>query len=258
MVEGAFFSFIPNSVCGIRIQIHMASVATDAGFTVWGIDQTPYGPVELPTLVSWVKDERVTADTWLFVAKTGAWQKAADVEELQIFFRKKREAAAIAADPLEAVTGVDPRALRRIKILAGMTDEQLDRFAQFAEVEKIPQWSVIVKQGDPGDTMYLILQGELRVRINVAGKETILATLNAGEFFGDISLFDNGPRSADVVANTESVVVKISASAFSELAKEAPETATPFLLAIGRTLTARIRADNKRYGDSVKFARAAA
>ena len=41
------------------------------------------------------------------------------------------------------------------------------------------------------------------------------------------------------------------------IAKAAPEIATPFLLAIGRTLTARIRADNKRYGDSVKFSRAA-
>jgi len=105
--------------------------------------------------------------------------------------------------------------------------------------------------------MYFILEGELRVRINVMGKETILATLGAGDFFGDIALFDQGPRSADVVANANSVVVKISARAFNELAKAAPEIATPFLLAIGRTLTARIRADNKRYGDSVKFSHAA-
>jgi CRP-like cAMP-binding protein len=105
--------------------------------------------------------------------------------------------------------------------------------------------------------MYLILEGELRVRIEVAGRETILATLGAGEFFGDIALFDQGPRSADVVANAESLLLKISAKAFSGLAKEAPEIATPFLLAIGKTLTARIRADNKRYGDSVRFARAA-
>ena len=66
--------------------IGMASVAT-ADFIVWGVDQTPYGPVELPTLVSWIKDERVTADTWLFVGKTGDWQKAAQVPELQMFFR---------------------------------------------------------------------------------------------------------------------------------------------------------------------------
>ena len=89
---------------------------------------------------------------------------------------------------------------------------------------------------------------------NVKGKETILATLGAGEFFGDISLFDQGPRSADVVANTDSTVLKISSSAFEQLAKAAPELATPFLRAIGKTLSARIRADNKRYGDSVTLA----
>jgi CRP-like cAMP-binding protein len=122
------------------------------------------------------------------------------------------------------------------------------------QVEKVPQWTVIVKQGDPGDSMYLILQGELRVRINVAGKETILATLGPGEFFGDISLFDHGPRSADVVANAESMVLKITAKAVEELSKTAPELATPFLRNIGQTLSARIRADNKRLSDSVRVA----
>jgi hypothetical protein len=241
---------------GIGIRIAMATVAATTDFIVWGIDQTPYGPVELPTLVSWVRDERVTADTWIFVGKNNCWQKAGEISELQMFFRARRSNGHPAAVAMEAVTGVDPRALRRVKILAGMSEEQLERFAAFMEVEKVPQWSVIVKQGERGDTMYLILQGELRVRINLHGKETILTTLNVGEFFGDISLFDQGPRSADVVANTDALLLKVSSSAIEQLAKEAPQIATPFLLAIGKTLTARIRADNKRYGDSVKFARA--
>jgi CRP/FNR family cyclic AMP-dependent transcriptional regulator len=235
----------------------MAAVSTEAGYIVWGIDQAAYGPVELPTLVSWVKDERVTADTWIYAAQNGSWQKAAHVPELQMFFRSKGDGTSPGTPALTNPRGIDPRALRRIKILGGMTDDQLDRFAQFVEVEKVPQWSVIVKQGDPGDTMYFILEGELRVRINVLGNESILATLGAGDFFGDISLFDHGPRSADVVANSDSLVVKISTAAFERLAEEAPEIATPFLRAVGRTLSARIRSDNKRYGDSVKFARTA-
>lgn len=232
----------------------MASVATSTDFIVWGIDQTPYGPIELPTLVSWIKDDRVTADTWVYAGKTSAWQKASQIPELQMFFRPR---AGGAKASVETITGIDPRALRRVKILANMTDDQLERFTQYMEAEQVPQWAQIVKQGDRGDTMYLILQGELRVRINVAGKETILTTLTTGEFFGDISLFDQGPRSADVVANADSIVVKLSATSFERLAEEAPDIATPFLLAIGKTLTARIRADNKRYGDSVKFSRAA-
>jgi hypothetical protein len=235
----------------------MAAVSTDAGFIVWGIDQTPYGPVELPTLVDWVKDERVTSDTWIYAANSASWQKAGELPELQMFFRSKGRQSAKEAVALSSPRGLDPRALRRVKILAGMSDDQLERFAQFVEVERIPQWTVVVKQGDPGEAMYFILDGELRVRMNVMGNETILATLSAGDFFGDVSLFDHGPRSADVIANTDSTVIKISAAAFDELAKAAPEIATPFLRAVGRTLSARIRTDNKRYGDSVKFARAA-
>ena len=67
-----------------------AEDATD--FTVWGIDQTAYGPVELPELVSWVQGERVTAETWVYDAKNAAWQKASQVPELQMFFRPRRPA----------------------------------------------------------------------------------------------------------------------------------------------------------------------
>jgi len=80
---------------------------------------------------------------------------------------------------------------------------------------------------------------------------------SAGDFFGDVSLFDHGPRSTDVFANSDSLVVRISAAAFDKLAKEAPEMATPLLRAVGRALSARIITDNNRYGDSVKFNRAA-
>jgi hypothetical protein len=233
----------------------MASSTNRTDFIVWGEDQAPYGPVELPTLVSWVKDERVTADTWVFVEKDTAWEKASDLPELQMFFRKKAAPGAATNSALASPRGISSGALRRIKILGALSDEQLDRFAQFVQVEKVPPWKVIVKQGEPGDSMYFILEGELRVRMDVMGKETILATLGPGEFFGDISLFDHGPRSADVVSNTDSLLVKFSTESLETLAREAPDLATPFLRAVGKTLTARIRADNKRYGDSVKFNR---
>ncbi|HYV30079.1 MAG TPA: cyclic nucleotide-binding domain-containing protein, partial [Candidatus Binatia bacterium] len=121
----------------------------------------------------------------------------------------------------------------------------------------VKQWTEIVGQGQHGDAMYLVLEGELRVRLMIGGKETILVTLSAGEFFGEISLFDHGPRSADVVANTDSLLLKIPASKFEKLLTQAPDLAAPFLFAMAKTLTARIRADNKRYRDSIHLARAA-
>jgi len=227
-------------------------------FFIWGIDHATYGPVELPTLVEWVKDERVLADTWVFVQRDAAWRRAAGLPELQMFFRSKSGVVAVARSAETAPVGFKPGALRRVKILAAFSDAQLEHLAQFIETQRVPQWSVIVRQGDHGDTMFLILDGELRARMMVGEKETILATFGPGEFFGDISLFDHGPRSADVVANADSTVVKISAVAFEKLSRDAPELAAPFLTATVKTLAARIRADNKRLRDSVSFAAASA
>jgi len=231
----------------------MASASPEAAFIVWGIDQTPYGPVELPTLVSWVRDERVTADTWIFAASKRSWQKAVDLPELKRIFQESNGAPTGAPATLQ---GIEASSLRRIKILAAMSDEQLARFAQFIEVEKVAPGVVVVQEGVCDDTMYLVLEGELAVRMKVLDGEATLATLGAGDFVGDISLFDQGPRTANIIASRSSVLLKISAAAFQRLSKESPDLATPFLLAIGKTLTARIRAGNRPPATSVASTRA--
>jgi len=230
------------------------SAKSNSGFIVWDIEKTAHGPVDLNTLVSWIQEKRVTAETWIFVPKVGVWQRAAQVPELLMFFKQGLDSNGAGT---ENPKGLDIRALRRLKILAGMTEEQLERFLDFVEVLRVPGWATIVKQGDHGDAMYLVVEGELSVRLKSAGAETILAKLSMGDFFGDISLFDHGPRSADVIADASSVLLKISAASFAELGRTAPELATPFLMAIGRTLTARIRAGNKHYAEAVQFARLA-
>ena len=230
------------------------------GFKIWAVDNVVYGPVELPTLVSWVKEERVTADTWIYSEISDAWNKGCNVPELQMFFRA--HAGGGAGRPSETnfirSLGVKPGALRRIKTFAAMDDSQLERFIGYMQVANVRQFAEVVKQGEPGDAMYLVLEGEVRVRLMVSGKETILTSLGPGEFFGEIALFDHGPRSADVVANQDSTLLKISAGDFQRLAAEAPDLTTPFLLAMGKTLTQRIRADNKRYRETLNFTRATA
>jgi len=228
-------------------------------YSIWAADNVVYGPVELPILIGWVKDERVLADTWVFDGQNDRWRKASSLPELQLFFRKKRDAAAPAAEsaPLVGKSGITPGMLRRVKALADLNDDQLARFMAFMESQSVRQWAQIVKQGDPDDGMYLVLDGELRVRLLIGGKETTLATLGPGECFGEIALFDQGPRSADVIANKESVLLKITTEAFDKLRREAPELSAPILFSISKTLAARIRADNKRIKDSVNFARAA-
>jgi hypothetical protein len=212
-------------------------------YFIWGIDYATYGPVPLPTLIEWIKDERVFADTWVYARSENVWRQAKDVADLRLEFKKPT-----APESAESVPGgrIKPGSLRRIKILAAMNDLQLAHLVQYLEPVNVLQWACVCRQGDPGDGMYLVIGGELRARLMNGDQETILATFEAGEFFGDISLFDQGPRSADVMANADSQMFKMSVANFERLLRDAPALATPFLQAAARTLAARIRADNKR------------
>jgi CRP/FNR family transcriptional regulator, cyclic AMP receptor protein len=218
---------------------HLAQPVDD--FYIWGVDDAAYGPVELATLTDWLKDGRVLPETWVFTRRTGDWRRAVEIAALKEIF----PAAAVDFATV-ASSGIKPGSLRRVKILATLSDSQLGHLVQFMEMQPVTQWSVVVKQGDRGDAMFLILEGELRARTMAGGKETILATFGPGDFFGDMSLFDHGPRSADVIANSNSTVLKLSTTAFDRLVREAPDLAAPFLQATVKTLAARIRADNKR------------
>lgn len=213
-------------------------MGTQKSYFIWGIDDSPYGPVELPILLEWISEGRVQADTWIFEQDPGQWGKAAQFPELTDHF--------INGNPNPNPSPLTPGLLRRIKILANLKDAQLAHLADFMEIEEVPQHAIVFNQGDVGDAMFLVMAGELRARTMMSGEESILATFSAGDFFGDMALFDNGPRSADVVANVDSSLLKISAVNFYRLVREAPALATPFLQATARTLASRIRADNRK------------
>jgi CRP/FNR family transcriptional regulator, cyclic AMP receptor protein len=222
-------------------------------FRSWGHDNIAYGPVELPGLVDWVRQGRVSRNTWVFREDKAEWSRAADMSELKMFFKSKSTGAGQAAP----AHGITPGSLRRIKIFADMDEPQLASFLQYMEVLKFPGGSLVVRKGDPGDAMFLLLQGEMRARAMVGGRESTLAVMGVGECFGELAVLDESPRSADVVANVESVVLKISAGALKRLFQEAPALAAPFLLALNRTITSRVRTITKRYEDSILFARTA-
>ena len=218
-------------------------------YRVWASEKIVYGPYTLPMLVEWVRQRRVQADTWIYSERKGTWSQAAAMAELKLLFDPTQSRPGQVARAVRA--GVNPDVMLHIKVLAGFNDAQLDSFVRYMEVITFEPYSVAVREGDPGDAMYLILEGELRARMIRRGKESILATLKAGDFFGEISLLDEGPRSADVVANERSILLKISTASFAKLRREAPALAEPFLHALGQILVGRLRTINKRYVDSV-------
>lgn len=223
-------------------------------FRTWGTDNISYGPMELPGLVDWVRKGRVLRNTWIFSERKGEWSRAGDMTELKVLFKSKTAGEA-QANP--AAHGITPESLRRIRILADMDERQLASFLQYVEVLKFPPNAGIFRKGEHGDAMFLVLQGEVRARSMVGGRESTLSTMGVGECVGELAVIDESPRSADVIANTECVLLKISADALKRVFKEAPALAAPFLLGLSKTITSRVRTLTKRYEDSILFARTA-
>jgi hypothetical protein len=227
-------------------------------YSVWGLDNVAYGPVDLPELTKWVMDERVSADTWIFAAEKHDWLRAAQLPELTLLFARRSSAAgATPASSSAPPDRIKAGSLRRIKILADMEEKQLESFVQFMEVVAVRQFAEVFRKGEHGDAMYLVLEGELRARVLVDKKETTLSTMTTGDFFGEISLLDEGPRSADVIANSDSRLLRISSAAFSRVMREAPALAASFLYGLSKSIGARVRVLTQKYQDSIHFSRLA-
>lgn len=234
----------------------MENNAASSSYRIWGADHEPYGPVTLPTLVEWIQDERVTPDSWVFVETANQWRKASELSELTGIFPSRSSAASSGGEDVGiTIYGIKPGSLRRIKIFAEMDEAQLATFIRYMEVVKFKQFSQVVRMGEHGDSMYLVLEGELRARVMIDGKESTLATLGIGEFFGELALLDEGPRSADVLANEDSLVLKITVDSFRKLMQEAPGLALRFLYAISRSISGRMRLLTKKYQDTIHFSR---
>jgi len=222
-------------------------------YRTWGHDNIAYGPVELPGLVDWVRQGRVSRNTWVYREDKDEWTRVRDISELKVLFKSRGPDIA----PAGQAHGISPGALRRIKIFAEMEERQLASFLQYMEVVKLLPNATVFSKGEHGDSMYLVLQGEVRARVMVAGKESTLSTMTVGECFGELAVIDESPRSADVLANTEAVLLKVSAGALKKLFQEAPALAAPFLLGLNKAITSRVRTLTKRYEDSILFARMA-
>jgi CRP-like cAMP-binding protein len=230
-------------------------MGTDSNaYRAWGADFIAYGPVELPGLVTWIKQGKVTASSWVYKEKDATWSHASDLTELKVLFKSKLPpGAAASADAL----GLQPGSLRRVKMLADVEERLLASLIPYLEVVKVPPFGTVFSKGDHGDALFMVLEGEVRARITIDGRETTLATMGVGETFGEVAIVDQGPRSADVLANQPTVLVKVSDAALRKMFSEAPALAAPFMFALMRVITQRVRVLTKRYEDSIHFARTA-
>ena len=198
----------------------------------------------------------MTTGNWIFV-EPASWVTADKLPELKELLENQAEGAGPlpAASPGKAALSVKPGSLRRIKVFAEMDERQLESFLGYMEVLRFKQFAKVVRKGDHGDAIFFVLEGEVRAFTMIDGKETTLSTMSTGDSFGEISVLDHGPRSADVVANRESVLLKISSSRIERLLREAPALAAPFLYSLSRSIVGRMRGLTKKYEDSIHLSR---
>ncbi len=128
--------------------------------------------------------------------------------------------------------------LAKSPLLRGLPSEALGRLAAVARRRTYRRGEVIFHQGDPGDTLFVLEAGRVKVFTYAeSGDETLLAIVGPGECFGELALIDGEPRSATIQALELVEAVTISRGAFLGLVREHPQTAEYLLHA----LAAKIR-----------------
>jgi len=133
--------------------------------------------------------------------------------------------------------------LRGVPLFNELTEHDLERIARVAVPRSYPAGTVILREGDPGDTCYVLRGGRARVtRQHADGRSITLTNLGPGEIFGELAMFGGEVRSATVEAVDEVRAVALLAADLKRLLSEHPEIAVKLLGA----LSERLREANAR------------
>ena len=142
-------------------------------------------------------------------------------------------------------TVVSTAALRAVPLFSGIGDDQLRLLVPVFSRRSAARGSMIMAAGDPTDSLYIVLSGRLKVMMSDAdGKEVILNILGPGEFFGEMGLIDDSPRSASVVAIEPCELLSISKRDFKRCLAENFE----MTMALMRGLVRRLRDADRKIG----------
>jgi len=133
--------------------------------------------------------------------------------------------------------------LATIPLFSGLPPEELERFAELTRERSYPKGSVILFQDDPGDSLFVLRDGRVKVvLIGEDGREVILGVLEPGAHFGELALIDDQPRSAHVIAMEDAQLLVLRREDFRRRVEANPTVAWALLSELSRRLR---RADVK-------------
>jgi uncharacterized membrane protein len=131
--------------------------------------------------------------------------------------------------------------LRSIPMFDGLTDEDLDVLSGALVRHAFPAGSMIFEMGDSGSALFIVEEGDVNIHLPGDGSRRIsLKDLQRGEYFGELALFDEKPRSASAVATTDTVLLELQRSTLEDYLDRRPRAAMGIL----RTMGERLRETN--------------
>jgi CRP-like cAMP-binding protein len=129
------------------------------------------------------------------------------------------------------------RLLQRVALFSALAPEDLAALGEVAVPRRFEAGEVVFREGDAGDTCYVIESGQARaVRENADGRTITLAHFGPGDMFGELAMFDDERRSATVETLAETETVAILGADMRRLLREHPEFAMKMIIALGRKL----------------------
>lgn len=132
--------------------------------------------------------------------------------------------------------------LRNNEFFFGLEEKELIKLASRLRTKKVKKDTYLIQEHDYSTEMYLLLEGKVNVMLtNQNGKEMILATLQAGDIIGELSLLDDGPRSATILTEENCVVLVLNKADLFEFLNGNPK----FAIQVIRYLCHRLRLTNK-------------
>lgn len=127
--------------------------------------------------------------------------------------------------------------LQRSPLFRGLSPEAFDRVVALAVQRNFNSGEIVFAQGDPGDALYAVVAGKIRISAGTAdGKEIFLNIMESGDTFGEIALLDGGARTASATATVTSELVSIRRDPLFELLEREPALAIELLRLCGERL----------------------
>lgn len=130
-------------------------------------------------------------------------------------------------------------------MFADLDDTELGKVADICREQTYQPGETIFKEGDPGNRLFLIAKGEVRISRQIPGSgEEALAVLKTGACFGEMAVFDRSERSTDAISNGGCTLATVSRSELEMLLDFEPDLAAKVLRSMVRLLALRLRATN--------------